>query len=245
MINDNYVNNKPIIQVDNLFFAYKKDKWILKNVSFNIKKTEIVALTGKSGTGKTTLGFILKGLIPHSIRGYLKGNIQADGMDIKKTPIYKIAKSIGMVFQDLNSQLFSNSVKDEIEFGLKNLRLNLEWANEAMNFLGISELSNEFPINLSAGQKQRVILASIIATHPKILILDEPSAHLDNISKNGLKKWLKILNEQFGITIIIIEQDPWILGEICDKFLYVQNNNINQVNKEDILEKKAQWCWKN
>ena len=235
---------QPIIQIENLYFAYKKQDWIFKDVSFSIQPGEIVALTGLSGIGKTTLGFILKGLIPHTIKGNLQGNIQVAGLDVKKTKIAKLAKSVGMVFQDLNSQLFSTSVQEEVEFGLRNLKLNLEWGQEAMEFLGITNIRDRMPMNLSAGQKQRVILASIIATHPKVLILDEPSAHLDQKSKIGLKKLLEKLNKDYGTTILIIEQDPWIIGLICQSIFHVENRTIRRIEKNQLLEKKPQWSWK-
>ncbi|UYP44917.1 putative ABC transporter ATP-binding protein [Candidatus Lokiarchaeum ossiferum] len=235
---------QPIIQVKDLSFAYKKENWILKDVSFSIQPGEIVAIAGQSGIGKTTMGFILKGLIPHTIKGKLKGSIQVAGWDVKKTKIVKLAKAIGMVFQDLNSQLFSTSVQEEVEFGLRNLKLNLEWGLEAMEFLGIANLRERMPMNLSAGQKQRVILAAIIATHPKVLILDEPSAHLDKISKIGLKNLLMKLNHEYGTTILIIEQDPWILGEMCQSILHVEDCTIRRTDKNRLLEKKPQWSWK-
>ncbi len=235
---------QPIVHVENLFFAYKKEDWILKNVSFSIQPGEIVAIAGRSGIGKTTMGFILKGLIPHTIKGKLQGKVQVAGLNVKKTKIVKLARYVGMVFQDLNSQLFSTSVQEEVEFGLRNLKLNLEWGQEAMEFLSITDLRDRMPMNLSAGQKQRVILASIIATHPQVLILDEPSAHLDKASKIGLKKLLEKLNREYGTTILIIEQDPWILGEICQSILHVENTTIQRTEKSDLLEKQPQWSWK-
>ena len=233
----------PIITVQNLSFAYIKKEEIFHDVSFEIFPKEIIAMTGNSGTGKTTMGLILKGIIPHSIHGKIKGDIIVSGLDIKKTKIAKLAKKIGMVFQDANSQMFSNTVKEEIEFGLRNLKLDLNWAEDAMKFLGIVELKDKLPMNLSAGQKQKVILASIIAMHPEILILDEPSAHLDFDSKKKLIKWLKKLNKEFGTTIVIIEQDPRIIGEICESILFFQDKSIERKEKKELLEKKEEWSW--
>ncbi len=239
-------NHTPIsiIHVVNLNFSYPKGETILENVSFDIYEGEIIGIAGKSGIGKTTLGYILKGLIPHTFKGKLDGKVEVAGYDIKKTKIAKLAKEVGMVFQNLNAQLFNTSVMEEIEFGLRNLKLNLDWAQEAIEFLGIAHLADKMPMNLSAGQKQRVVLASIIAMHPKVLILDEPTAHLDEESKFGLKKWLEKLNQHYNMTILIIEQDPWILGEMCNRLIQVSNKNISSVSKDSLLEKKPSWCWK-
>ncbi len=187
-----------------------------------------------SGTGKTTLGYILKGLIPHAIKGTLKGNVIVAGLDLQKASLVTTAKSIGMVFQDLNAQLFNLTVQEEIEFGLRNLRLPLEWAKEAMNLLSLEELAQRNPLNLSAGQKQRVILASIIAIHPRVLILDEPSAHLDHQSRVQLKNWLLQLQTDQQMTIILIEQDPWLVGKLCQRYFFLKDAMLQEVMKEDL-----------
>lgn len=241
--NSDTTKKKAIICLDHVSFGYKKNNLILDNISFEIFKGEIIALAGISGAGKTTLGYILKGIIPHSIKGHLSGEIKVTSKNIRKTKIPELAKSVGMVFQNLNSQLFNTTVLEEIEFGLRNLGLNLEWAEEAMRFLGIWEIKDRMPMNLSAGQKQRVVLASIIAMHPQVLILDEPSAHLDHTSKNGLQKLLSKLNAEFGTTIIIIEQDPWLIGELCKDILFLSRKNISRINKAEILVKKPSWRW--
>ena len=239
-------NNKidPIIKVKNLSFAYKKDRWVFRDSSFKILPGEIVGIVGKSGIGKTTLGYILKGLIPHSIRGYLNGEIQVAGYNVRKSKIALLAKDVGMVFQNLNSQLFSSTVREEIEFGLRNLKLDLTWAGGVMKDLGITHLEKAVPINLSAGEKQRVILASIIATRPKVLILDEPTVHLDCEAKQGLISLLRDINHKFHITILVIEQDPEILGELCHDLLKVTNYQLQRVKKFEILEKQPQWRWR-
>ena len=157
------INSGNLIEVKDLSFAYKKNDWILRDINIRIKKGEVIGLVGDSGSGKTTFAYILKGIIPQIFKGYLKGNVYINHLDIRKAKIVQIAKIVGMVFQDLNSQLFSNTVKEEILFGLQNLKLNLDWGKEAMDFLNIESLAEEIPMNLSAGQKQRVI--SVSYTH--------------------------------------------------------------------------------
>jgi cobalt/nickel transport system ATP-binding protein len=148
-----------------------------------------------------------------------------------------------MVFQNLNAQLFSNTVKEEIEFGLKNLKMDPSLAIQAMKKLKIEDLSNKSPMNLSAGQKQRVILASIMALKPKILILDEPSVYLDPPNKIRLKDWLIEQNQGFKTTILIASNDPWLIGEMCDEILFFKNKTIKKIHKSEVMIEKTSWNW--
>lgn len=234
----------PLIEVQHLSFAYQSSKWILHDISFKIDQGQKVGIIGPSGSGKTTLGYILKGLIPHSIKGYMEGNVYINGQNTRLSSISKLARTVGMVFQDLNAQMFSQTVGDEIAFGLSNLKLNPQWGEEAIISLGLQELINELPMNLSAGQKQRVILASVIAMRPSILILDEPSIHLDRTDKTKLKNWLLKLNETLKTTILIIEQDPWLVGNVCDLFIQIKDKGAQILKKEEVLEQTMQWSWK-
>ncbi len=233
----------PIIEIENLSFAYKSDNWIIKDANFTVNKGEILGIAGPSGIGKTTLFYILKGIIPHSIRGKLEGSVTINGLNIKKLKISTIARSVGMVFQNLNAQLFSNTVKEEIEFGLKNLKMDPSLAIQAMKKLKIEDLSDKSPMNLSAGQKQRVILASIMALNPNILILDEPAVYLDPPNKMRLLRWLTELNQGEKTTILIASNDPWLIGELCDKILFFNHNSIEKVSKKEIMYEKTSWRW--
>ena len=239
----NEKDHNPIIEIENLSFAYKSDNWIIKDANISVNKGEILGIAGPSGIGKTTLSYILKGIIPHSIRGKLDGSIKLNGVNIKTLSISKIARSVGMVFQNLNAQLFSNTVKEEIEFGLKNLKMDPSLAIQAMKKLKIEDLSNSSPINLSAGQKQRVILASIIALEPKILILDEPAVYLDPPNKIRLKDWLLEQNQEFQTTILIASNDPWLIGELCDDILFFKNGTIEKIHKSEVMKEKTSWGW--
>jgi energy-coupling factor transport system ATP-binding protein len=234
---------ESIISVKSLIFSYPGKAPVIKNATFEISPGEIVAITGLSGSGKTTLAYILKGLIPHSIRGEFSGDVIVANYPVKTTKISTLAAHVGMVFQDLNSQLFSATVIEEIRFGLRNMHLDLAWADEALQHLQIEHLRDHNPLNLSAGQKQRVILASVIATKPKILILDEPSAHLDAPSKVILRDWLRQLNQERGITIILIDQDPWMVGELCSRALLIDGHTVSPVSMDRVLTKEPTWRW--
>ena len=232
-----------IVRVRNLTFGYEKKEPILKNVNFEIQTGEMVAIAGESGCGKTTLCYILKGLIPNEVKGYFKGDVSVARMEPRKVKISKLARKVGMVFQDLNAQLFSNTVQEEVQFGLRNLGMKSERALPALKRLGVGHLANKIPMNLSAGQKQRVILASIIALEPEILILDEPSIHLDPKSKRQLKNWLAEMNTVHNTTVLIASNDPYLIGELCPTVLYVKDGTIVPTEKMKIMEKRPAWRW--
>lgn len=240
----NSKNDRIMINVRNLTFHYPRKPPILQNVTFSINSGEIIGIVGMNGTGKTTLGYILKGIIPQTIKGKLSGEIKIAGINIPKTKLSKLAKVVGMVFQDINSQIFNPTVKDEIEFGLKNLAIDLSWSQKVMKSLEIQSIANENPLNLSIGQKKKVILGSIIAMHPKVLILDEPTVHLDKKSKVSLINLIQQVHHDFNTTLLIIEQDPEILGALCEKLLVIEESSIELVPKSNLLVKEKSWTWK-
>ncbi|MHA1776206.1 MAG: ATP-binding protein [Promethearchaeia archaeon] len=238
-------STNSIIDVRNLSFAYNRDNPIFEQINLQINSGEILGIAGESGIGKTTFAYILKGIIPLAIKGtYYSGEVQIDGHLVHKSKLADLAPSIGMVFQDLNAQLFSNTVLEEVEFGLHNLKLDSQRAITALQELNILDLKDRIPMNLSAGQKQRVILASVIALQPKILILDEPSIHLDYKNKISLCKWLYKLHQQKQMTILIASNDPWLIGNLCQEILYIQDTKITRLHKSELMAKQPNWMWK-
>jgi energy-coupling factor transporter ATP-binding protein EcfA2 len=233
-----------IIQVKNTKFSYEGNSWVFQDLNFKINRGEIIGIIGGSGSGKTTLCYLLKGVIPHTIRGKIEGSIVVDNQNVRKTKLVSLAKSVGMVFQDLNAQLFANTVREEILFGLRNFKMDLNNAEKAISALQLQEIADKPPMNLSMGQKQRVILASIIAMQPKILILDEPSVHLDTINKLALKNWLIKLHRKRNLTIIIASNDPWLIGNMCTSILQIENGSVIRKSKSDVMELGTTWTWK-
>jgi energy-coupling factor transporter ATP-binding protein EcfA2 len=234
----------PIIKVTNLSFGYPKSCGIFQNVNFELFSGEMVGIVGRSGSGKTTLGYILRGIIPHTYGGNLDGNVIIDGKNTQSTRFANLTSSIGMVFQSFDSQLFANTVREEVQFGVKNLHLDLENAEDAMEKMDILNLANRSPLNLSMGEKQRVILASVLAMRPNIIILDEPGVHLDQQNRKELREWLETLNKEYNITILISSNDPWLIGELCKKVLHISEDSITMKSAEEVLELKSRWGWK-
>jgi energy-coupling factor transporter ATP-binding protein EcfA2 len=235
---------EPIIQVSDASFSYPKSPIVFEQVNFDVTAGETIGIVGRSGSGKTTLCYLLRGLIPHTYSGKLRGSIIVDGYDTRKTRFIKLTHSIGMVFQGINNQLFGNSVREEIQFGLKNLHKDLEIAEHVMEQLDILDLAEKSPHNLSMGEKQRVILASIIAIQSKILILDEPCVHLDYQNRIELKECLERLNREYNITLIISSNDPWLIGNLCNNVIHIQNNSVVKKPINSIIEIGETWKWK-
>ena len=180
-----------IIEVKDLGFKYAgTDFYAIRGVNLEIDEGEFVVLAGKSGCGKTTLLRCLNGLIPHFYEGEFRGRVLIDGIDTRECPPHILSQKVGMVFQNPDNQLFALSVEADIAFPLENLGLpreeirdRVEWA---LKLLGIEELRKRSPFELSAGQKQKVAIASVLAMKPKILLLDEPTSSLDPVSAKNL-----------------------------------------------------------
>jgi len=199
-----------VIKAKGLTYTYPNaTKPAIQEIALKIEKGEFVILTGPSGCGKTTLCRCLNGLIPHFYQGDLEGEIQVVGLDVADTPIHKLASHVGLVFQNPENQLFALSVEKDVAFGLENLgvprekmRKQVDWALETA---GIYDLRERTPHELSGGQQQRVTIASIIAMHPEIMVLDEPTSFLDPLGAQKIFKVIDELNKSLGMTVILVE----------------------------------------
>ncbi len=217
------------IEVKKLSYNYPQEKnLVLNDVSFSVKEGEIYGIIGPSGCGKSTLMLALSGLIPHSIKGNLNGNVFVLGKDTKNSSMIELSQKIQILFQSPESQLFALNVEDEITFGLENL--NMPWfeierrLDNVLELLNIEDLRNRSIEELSSGQKQRVALASILAMEPKILLFDEPTANLDQPSIRKLIDLIKELKKRH--TIIIVEHNVGMIKEICDRVLLIDNGKV-------------------
>jgi energy-coupling factor transporter ATP-binding protein EcfA2 len=167
-----------IIETKNLTYTYPGGaKPSINDISMKVERGEFVLITGPSGCGKTTLCRCFNGLIPHFYQGELKGEIAVAGMATIKHPTHFMAKSVGLVFQNPENQLFALSIEKDVAFGLENLgmpreemRERVEWA---LKLTGIYDLRERSPHEVSGGQQQRVAIAAVLAMQPEIIVLDE------------------------------------------------------------------------
>ncbi len=220
---------KTIIEVRNLSFRYtNRDPLILDSIDLDIEGGSITSIAGLSGCGKSTLAFCLCGAIPKSMPGIMEGSIMIDGADIKELSLPNLAKKIGMVFQDVDNQLFLPTVESEIAFAPENLCLPYEdiekIINRVISMLNIGHLRYKNPSHLSGGEKHLAAIASILSLDPDIIILDEVLSELDRENKELIKNVIKILNEA-GKTIIIIDHSIKNLM-VADTILLMRKGRI-------------------
>lgn len=216
-----------MIEIQELTFKYSNAKTnALENLSLHVEKGDFVGVIGESGAGKTTLCNCINGLIPHHYTGDFYGSVKIGGQDTFEVEPGKLALKVGSVFQDIESQLVSYFVEDEILFGLENFGVPAEEIEgritSALDALGIGELRHREVASLSGGQKQKVVIAAILALEPDVLVLDEPTGELDPASSVQIFELLKKLNEEKGITIVVAEQKIMLLCEYVKKLMVLE-----------------------
>ncbi|NNG67509.1 ABC transporter ATP-binding protein [Caldanaerobacter subterraneus] len=241
-------SEKEII-VKDLTFRYKeqKDRNAIEGINLEVEKGEFIVIMGPSGAGKSTLAQCLNGLIPHFTKGHYSGEVVVRGIKVKETPVSKMAKEIGFVFQDFEAQLFSTNTKLEIAFGPENFGVPREEIEEiirrVLKIVNLEGLEDRPPSTLSGGQKQRLAIGSVLACMPSILCMDEPTTDLDPIGKIGVFNIARKLHEEKELTLIIIEHeteealnaDRIILME---KGKIIKDGKPREVLKEvDLMEK--------
>ena len=229
-----------MIEIRELNFKYKGGSdYSLKDINLKIKKGECILLCGRSGCGKSTLLKLMNGIIPEFYDGDISGSVMVNGMNIFTTPIYKLSKNVGSVFQNPKTQFYTTNTTDEIAFGLENYGIEREVINkrieEVEKELHLENLVNKNIFNLSGGEKQKIAIASIYALNPEIFILDEPSSSLDIKSMKELSLTIKKL-KSLGKTIIIAEHRLWYLKDIVDRAIYLEDGKIIREYSMDEIE---------
>ena len=217
-----------VIRIRNLGFSYP-GKPVLNGINLDAGRGEIIGIVGGTGSGKTTFSLCLNGIIPNMIKGDFSGSVEISGKNTKSSEVFDMAKTVGMIFQDPDSQIFSVGVRDEISFGLENMGLPKKEINKrvdgVLDALGIRELENSETFKLSQGQKQKVCMASVLAMDPEVLVLDEPTSQLDYRGTKDIYEIILSLRKR-GKTVIIIEHKvDWIL-ENADRVLVLDGGKF-------------------
>ena len=202
----------PSLRISGLAFAYPDGNQALFGVNLEIAKGERVALLGPNGAGKTTLVLHLNGLLAGGV-----GSVEVAGLAVEKQNFSEIRRRVGVVFQDPDDQLFMPTVRDDVAFGPANMGLTgsdlATRVDEALEQVAMSEYADRPPHHLSFGQRRRVAVATVLAMHPEILVLDEPSSNLDPASRRELADILRGLD----ITLFMVTHDlPYAL-ELCPR----------------------------
>lgn len=239
------------IEIKNISFTYMKgtafERKALNEVSLTIPEGKFIAIAGHTGSGKSTLVQHFNGLIRPD-----EGSVLVDGIDINKKGEENLSARhrVGMVFQYPESQLFDETVYDDIAFGPKNLGIEGEALEQCIKKsmelvqLDFDKYNGKSPFQLSGGQMRRVAIAGVLAMNPKYLVLDEPTAGLDPRSREAILKKFDELNKKNGTTIILISHNMEDIARLADEVIVMDGGKVLATGapedifmKDDILEK--------
>jgi len=223
---------KPIIEFKDVSFWYGdiKDEPAIKHINLTINKGDYVALLGLNGAGKTTLQLCINGVVPNSLVGEFAGQVIVDGYDTFETPVRELAKSVGMVFDNPEFQLSQMSVAEEIALGMESLGFTYkemsQTISEVLKTVGLSGLEERSPFGLSGGQQQRLSIASALAMHPKILVMDEPTSNVDPIGKEEIFAVAYKLNRERNMTVIMAEHEVEVMAQYANQVVVMHDGKI-------------------
>jgi cobalt/nickel transport system ATP-binding protein len=213
--------NKQYLNINNLSFKYPDGFKALENINLSLLKGERLAVLGPNGAGKTTLILHLNGIL-----GDLDGQITLNNKTFSEENISKIRKSVGLVFQDPDDQLFMPTVLEDVMFGPKNFGFSEDLvkknSTKALEQVKMLQFKDKPPHHLSFGQKRKVAIASVLASEPELLVLDEPSSNLDPASRRELIDILKNLD----VSIILVTHDLPMALEICNRSVILNDGKI-------------------
>jgi len=221
------------ITVEHLSWKYQNTReFVLRDITLEIAAGEFVLVVGPNESGKTTLMLAIKGLIPHSFPGRLEGQVRIFGTPVEQMTAPDLARQIGYVFADPESQFTALTVEEEILFGLENVGVPEAQIEErirrASRITMIEDLLDKPPYDISGGEKQRVAIASVLAMEPDILILDEPTAMIDPLGKDAIVQICEALRRDPRRTIIVVEHNLEAFAPLADRVVLIGGGRIER-----------------
>lgn len=220
------MNAEAALRSLNVWYSYpsRPDTVVLAGVSAEIFKGEFVALIGQNGSGKTTLAKHFNALLRPQ-----KGSVEVNGGDIGKRLTAALASTVGYCYQNPDHQIFAATVAAEIEFGPRNLGVSEAEiqvrTRRLLDLVGLGDEAFSYPFSLGRGQRQKLAVASVLATEPRILIVDEPTTGLDWKGGRAMMEVMRQLNVA-GTTVIIITHDMSIVAEYSQRVICMANGRI-------------------
>jgi cobalt/nickel transport system ATP-binding protein len=215
---------QPILHLDCLSHVYSDGTVGIHELCFKVFPREIVGICGPNGAGKSTLIEHLNGILVPT-----NGEITLDGEIVNKKNPEKLRRSVGLVFQDADSQLFAPTVMDDVMFGPINNGLGKEEARRvaewALGLVGFGEWS-KVPHFLSGGEKRLVAIAGVLAMKPRILVVDEPTADLDPVNAEAIEGLLIRLRDELSISIVVSTHDMNLASRIADRLYVLKKGNV-------------------
>ena len=210
------------IEFDNVYFSYPGGHEALRGVSFRITHGEKVALLGLNGSGKSTILLHTNGLLLPT-----RGTVNVGGIPITRRTASEIRRSVGMVFQNPDDQLFMPTVEEDVAFGPLNMGLESEEVRcrvvDALQRVGAEDLNQRAPFQLSGGQKKAVALATVLSMEPDIMVMDEPTAELDLRARRRVADIIS----RFSHSCLIATHDMDLAHELCPRAILVADGRIS------------------
>lgn len=229
-------SNETVLELKNVSFKYDENApFTIKNVSFSIQKGEMVSIVGTNGAGKSTIASLICGFYNQN-----EGEILLNGQDISNLSIKERGEKIGFVLQNQNQMISKSIIFDEVALGLTVRKIPKdeikERVNKVLKICGIYPYRNWPVSSISFGQKKRVTIASILVMNPSVIILDEPTAGQDYAHYTEIMEFLRKLNRELNITIIMITHDMHLMLEYTDKAIVISDGQVLALGKStDIL----------
>ena len=226
------------IRFDQVSLSYIKDQPLLTNVSFTIPENSFVLIIGPTGSGKSTLMRLIKGIIPYLLSESIEGNIIINGQIKDNNNFFEQGLNIGYLLQDFDLQFIGSNVENELVFGLENMgipkddmNMRLDWFFQ--QFPSLIDLKFREPQTLSGGELAKVEFISSVITDPSIILLDEPLENLDKSSRDEFFTTLKHFKNKKTIVVCTHEIEPYL--ELADKII-VLNNSSHSVTEYDSIK---------
>lgn len=214
----------PVIVAEDVYYEYPDGTVALRGVSLSVYEGEFVAIMGENGAGKTTLVKHFNGVLKPT-----RGRVLVKGRDTRSLSVAELSRTVGLVFQNPDHQLFGETVYDEVAFALRNFRYpedvverRVEWA---LRIMELHRYRDRSPYSLSVGERKRLAIAAVLAYDPEILILDEPTAGQDYVQKEKISETLNLLRTM-GKTVVIVTHDVEFVLEHVDRVVLMSRGEI-------------------
>ncbi len=221
----------PLIEIDNLSFTYgSRTVPTIAGITLTVDEGDFILITGRTGCGKSTLLKALNGLIPHESGGAMTGCVRLDGRDTRDLTVQELSRSVGLVFQSPEDQIFATRVYDEVAFVLENAGMDPKLVSarvkETLRDVGLAGKEHDSIHTLSGGQKQRLALAAVLAARPRAIVLDEPISQVDPRGASELLHLLVRLNREKGLTVVIVEHRLQEVATVCRRIVLMDSGRL-------------------
>jgi energy-coupling factor transport system ATP-binding protein len=229
------------IDLQNVSYRYPNSKiQSLSEITFTVKTGKLTLIMGSTGAGKTTLSMCLNGLIPQLFGGELTGELVVAGLNLREYRVQTLARNIGLVLQDPETQIFGITVFDDTAFGLRNFLVPAAEikarVTEALKKVGLDGYQDRNTAELSGGEKQRLAIAGILVLKPDVLVLDEPASELDPTGRYAIYQFIAALRREQHLTVLVTEHlAEDIIGQADEVIILVQGSIAWQGNATDLF----------